>query len=89
MTAANQFQQESILLPRQNLTNVAWSYSHLRVGSEELLADVARMCHARIGDMSLGSQRDVGVRHELMSRAGLGAVGAASGGGSCFVRQWW
>ena len=36
---------------RQNLTNVAWAYSHLAVGSEELLSDVARIAHARIHEM--------------------------------------
>lgn len=42
--------------PRQNLTNVAWAYSHLGINGVggDLLADVARIARKRIDEMHLG-----------------------------------
>lgn len=57
---------------RQNLTNVAWAYSHLNVGGEDLLAEVARIAHARIHEMRLGGAWNTVLAHGHRMTMGLG-----------------
>eukprot|EP00913_Durusdinium_trenchii_P006602 g6201.t1 len=55
----------------QNLTNVAWAYSHLAVGSEELLSDVARIAHARIHEMNVQDLAQLALTLVFTRRSGL------------------
>ncbi|CAE7581334.1 unnamed protein product, partial [Symbiodinium necroappetens] len=55
----------------QNLTNVAWSYSHLKV-CDDLLSEVAAVAHSRIHDMNVQDLAQLALTLVFSRRANFG-----------------